>query len=234
MAGPLKGYLWSTASSYEYILGNYEDPATEAVFLSWLKPGSVFYDIGGNVGYHALTANRFITSGRIYSFEPLPAVRKIFETHIELNKKRISSDNISLLPFAISDSEKQVGFSDNPSRQEGNTYIKGSVVFTGAENKITVQCYSIDGLLKQGYDKPDIIKIDVEGAEYDVLQGALNTLQQHKPGILLATHDYHLPGVQEKCVHFLQQLGYRLKHTGSYNKQLEGLDDYIAIHESRL
>ena len=50
MAGPLKGYLWSTASSYDYILGEYEDPATLKLFMSWLKPDSVFYDVGANVG----------------------------------------------------------------------------------------------------------------------------------------------------------------------------------------
>ncbi len=234
MAGPLKGYLWSTSGSYEYILGNYEDPEVMKTFLSWLKTGSVYYDIGSNTGFYALTANRVIKSGKIYAFEPLPSVRLTFEDHIKLNSKLMGNNNISILPFAIADAEKQVQFSNNIMQTDGNTYIKGSPVFSSAKNKIAVQCYSVDGLLQQGYDKPDIIKIDAEGAEYDILQGAVNSLQQYKPYILLATHDWHLPGVKDKCVNFLQELGYRLQHTGNYNKQLEGLDDYIAIHESRL
>ncbi len=234
MAGPLKGWLWSTASSYEYILGDYEDPEVMAEFLSWLKPGSVVYDLGANIGFYSLTANRVITAGKIYSFEPLPSAREIFEKHIDLNKKLMTNNNIRLLPFGVSDQEKKVEFSNSVIQKEGNTYIKGSSVFTGTEDKITVQCYSIDELVKQGYDKPDIIKIDVEGAEYDVLKGAIETLQQYRPNIILATHDYHLPGVKDKCVHFLQELGYTLKHTGGYNKQLEGLDDYITIHQTRL
>lgn len=234
MNGPLKGYLWSTASNYEYILGNYEDPETMNTFLSWLKPGSVFYDLGGHTGYYALIANKFISSGSIYSFEPLPSAREIFEKHMLLNKRLMAADNIRLLPFAISGSDKQVEFSNNSLWEQGNTYISQSAIFTAAEDKITVQCRSIDGLLEKGYDKPDIIKIDVEGAEYDVLQGAVNSLQQYKPNILLATHDYHLPGVQEKCIQFLKHLGYTVKHTGHYNKQMQGLDDYIAIHQSRL
>ena len=234
MAGPLKGYLWSTAGSYEYILGNYEDPAALKTFLSWLKTNTVYYDVGANIGFHSLTANRFITTGKIYSFEPLPSARNQFEKHISLNKKFIRDNNIKLLPFAVSDTAKQVEFSNSKIAMDGNTYIKESPVFTGAAKKIIVQCYSIDGLLEQGYDKPDIIKIDVEGAEYDVLRGAINALQEYKPNILLATHDCHLPGVQESCVVFLKQLGYQLKHTGSHNKQLDGLDDYIAIHQSKL
>jgi len=234
MAGPLKGYLWTTASSYEYILGNYEDPETMNTFLLWLKDDTVYYDIGSNIGFHALTANQVITTGKIYAFEPSPTARTQFEKHISLNKKFIMQNNISLLPFAIADEEKQVEFSNSNMHNDGNTYIKESSVFAVSENKIEVHCYSVDGLIIQGYNKPDVIKIDVEGAEYDVLLGAINTLQQYKPNILLATHDCHLPGVQDNCVKFLQGLGYNLKHTGSHNKQLKGLDDYIAIHQSKL
>jgi len=234
MAGPLKGFLWSTSSSYEYILGIYEDPKTQQQLLSWLKPGSVFYDIGSNVGFHALLAARVIRTGIIYAFEPMPAVRKIFELHISLNKKMISSSNIRVLPFAIADSEKEVEFSNDDSHRDGNTYIPQSYVFTGTQNKIRVQCQSIDGLIGQGYEIPGIIKIDVEGAEYDVLLGAKNTLQQFRPHILLATHDCHLPGVQQKCVQLLEELGYHVQHTGTHNKHMAGLDDYIAIHKSTL
>jgi hypothetical protein len=39
--------------------------------------------------------------------------------------------------------------------------------------------------------------------------------------------------VQDKCVHFLQQLGYEMIHTGRHNKYMDGLDDYIAIHKSK-
>lgn len=234
MAGPLKGYRWSTTGSYEYILGNYEDPKTIDTFLSWLKPASVFYDLGANAGYFTLMANRVITEGKIYAFEPSPAARQLFEEHLKLNSAKITADNISLLPFAISDAENQIEFSDSNIQKEGNTYIKGSPIFSGTENKITVQCYSVDGLQQQGFERPDVMKIDVEGAEYDVLQGAVNTLQRYKPCILLATHDCHLPGVQVKCVQLLKQLGYIVKHTGNYNKQMDGLDDYIAIHPERL
>ena len=234
MKGPLKGYLWSTGSSYEYILGYYEDPETVKTFLSWLKPETVFYDLGGNAGFYALLANRFISSGRIYSFEPSPSAQRIFQEHVKRNSSFISNNNIRLLPYALSDSEKQVEFSNDRVQKEGNTYITESSVFSNAEDFLTIPCYSVDGLLKLKYDKPDVIKIDVEGAEYDVLKGAVNTLTLYKPNILLATHDCHLPGVKDKCLDLLRQLGYRLKHTGNHNKQLAGLDDYIAIHESRM
>ena len=234
MAGPLKGYLWTTSSSYDYILGSYEDAKTVDTFCSWLKPDTVFWDLGGNVGFYALMANRFIGTGKIYSFEPIPFVRSIFEQHVELNKKHIQHDNINILPFAISDHEREVAFSNDINQRDGNTYIKTAENFTNAKDSIIVKCHSIDELLKQGYDAPDIIKIDVEGAELDVLNGAINMLKQYKPNILLATHDCHLPGVNARCVQLLQELGYNVKHTGHYHKHLPGLDDYIAVHQTKL
>ena len=219
MSGPLKGYRWSTASSYEYILGNYEDSRTIDTFLSWLKPGSIFYDLGANAGF--------------YSFEPIPAVQERFQQHVKPNGQFIAHDNIRLLPYALSDTEKQVVFSNDPLQHDGNTYIGGSPVYNKAGTYLTVPCYSLDGLMKLEYSKPDVIKIDVEGAEYDVLKGAVDTLQQYKPNILLATHDCYVEGISGKCVAFLQQLGYQLTHTGGHNKQLAGLDDYIAVHKSR-
>jgi FkbM family methyltransferase len=234
MDGPLKGYLWSTSSSYDYILGQYEDPGTLKLFTSWLKTDAVFYDIGANVGFHSLLANLIINKGKIYAFEPMPFVREIFEEHIKRNRQHIINNQIQILPYAISDSEKEVEFSNDIKHRDGNTYIAASGIFSGTVDRIKLPCQSLDGLMKQGYEKPDIIKIDVEGAEYDVLVGAKNTLQQYQPNILLATHDCHLPGVQEKCLQFLEELGYRLTHTGQHNKHLAGLDDYIAIHKSKL
>lgn len=234
MAGPLKGYHWSTASSYDYILGEYEDPATLSKFISWLKPDSVFYDIGSNIGYHTLVANQLISNGKIYAFEPMPQIRAVFEKHLVLNKEFIGNSRIILSPLAISNHGGELIFSNDIRHRDGNTYIKASYVFAGAKDKFSAACQSIDNLVKLGYEKPDIIKIDVEGAEYDVLEGAENTLRAFKPHILLATHDCHLPGVQDRSVKFLEALGYTLQHTGNYHKYMEGLDDYIAIHSSKL
>jgi FkbM family methyltransferase len=234
MAGPLKGYLWSTGSSYDYIFGAYENPDTLKLFLKWLKPDTVFYDIGANVGFYSLTANTVINNGVIYAFEPMPLVRGIFEKHIELNKKLMPGNNINVFPFAVSDREGVVEFSNDSGYRDGNTYIKDSYVFLASDQKIKVACQSVDGFVEQGHKIPDIIKIDVEGAEFDVLLGAKKTLERFQPKIILSTHNCHLPGVQQKCVNFLKELGYRLQYMGNYNETMPGLDDYIAIHKTKI
>jgi FkbM family methyltransferase len=231
LAGSLKGYLWSTGYNHDYLAGDYEDETTLREFCSWLKPGTILYDLGANVGYFAILANKYISTGIIYSFEPIPYNTIIFKKHLELNKKKIRYNNIQLLEFAISDKEGEVSISHDRFAIEGNTYIKRSLTYINSTNTLQVKCYSIDGLLEKGYKRPDVIKIDVEGAEYDVLRGAEKTLTTYRPNILLATHDCHLPGVQKLCVDFLKGLGYELKLLGSYNKSITGLEDYIAIHK---
>jgi FkbM family methyltransferase len=229
-AGPLKGYKWSSIYNYEYLTGDYEDKETLKIFCSWLKEDTVLYDLGANVGYYAFIANQFIHQGKIYSFEPLPANIETFNAHLQLNKNRLPRTNITLLPYAVSDEEKEVVFSNNSKTIEGNTYID-SVLHATSSRDLLVKCFSIDGLVQQGYQVPHVLKIDVEGAEYDVLRGAENTIKKFRPNILLATHDCHLPGVQQQCLDLLIGLGYELTKLNCHNKSMPGLDDYIAIHK---
>jgi uncharacterized membrane-anchored protein len=98
---------------------------------------------------------------------------------------------------------------------------------------IKINTRSIDSLVKSGFRPPHVIKIDVEGAELDVLKGAAETLRTYKPHILLATHDGHLPGVKDACIALLASMGYTLQHTGFFNKHVAGHDDYIAIHKDK-
>jgi FkbM family methyltransferase len=233
MDGYLKGYLWTTERSYEYILGNYEDPETMRQLISWCKADAVFYDLGANIGYHALVANQFIKGGEIYAFEPIAENIALFEKHINLNKAKLNYNNINILPFAVADKTGELTFSDNKAEHDGNSYIPSSPVYQNAETKFTVMAYAIDDLVEDGYLPPAIIKIDVEGAELDVLKGAEETLKQYKPNIILATHDVHLPGVKSDCLKFLNELGYYVMAQSRHNMNIEGLEDFIAVHKDK-
>jgi FkbM family methyltransferase len=172
-AGPLKGYYWSIFSNYDYITGTYEDEATFDEIISWLKPDSVFYDIGANIGYYSFIANTKISTGKIYAFEPVQENIEMFNTHLILNRSKIAHQNIVLLPYAISDREQDVSFSNNKNMIEGNTYVNSLV--QNDPGRFTVKSFSVDALVAQGYEAPAVLKIDVEGAEFDVLFGASDT-----------------------------------------------------------
>lgn len=234
MRGYLKGYLWTTKRNYEYITGNYEDPHTLKQLVNWCKKDAVFYDIGANVGYHSFVANLFVTEGVIYSFEPLPFNIALFNRHLVLNKNKLKADNIRLLTFGITDETKELEFSGNEAAADGNTYIAASSVYRQSVNRISIQCFSIDELQEKAYEPPTIIKIDVEGAEYDVLKGAVHTIKKYRPNILLATHDCNLPGVRDKCINFLKELGYTVEPQSRHNMHMQGLEDFIAIHADKI
>jgi len=229
MAGTLRGYWFTTERSYEYLLGNYEDPTTLETFMSACGKGTVFYDLGAAAGYYTLIADRCIDAGTILCFEPFTANRDLLKAHLELNKERLKKSNgIRVLPYALSDENKTIAFSNDPVQTDGNTYIKTSPSFKENAEPLMVTAYALDNWVAAGNAPPNIIKIDVEGAEYDVLKGAEKTILQYRPLILLATHDCHLPGVKDKCISLLTGWGYKLQHTGNYNQQVGGLDDFIA------
>jgi FkbM family methyltransferase len=232
MVDPLKGYQWTTSRTYGYLLGTHESPEVMERFRSWLTPDSTFYDVGGNVGYFSFVASTVITRGRILAFEPMAANLAIFEEHLRRNRRRRGVDRITLIPCAVADREKTVQFTNDPVLTGSNTYVQSKFLKPTVE-KIDVRCVSIDGLVAQGNPPPDVIKIDVEGAEFDVLRGAEQTLRAHRPHLLLATHDVHVPGIDRQCVEFLKDLGYQLAHTGEFTPRMQGLDDYIATHPAR-
>ena len=70
-----------------------------------------------------------------------------------------------------------------------------------------VRVYSIDDLVANGAAPPHVIKCDIEGAEFEALQGAINTLRTHHPTIFLSFHERQ---IQQNCCTLLADLGYQL------------------------
>ena len=80
-----------------------------------------------------------------------------------------------------------------------------------ASGDVEVRTETLDDLVSSGQvPPPDFVKMDVEGAEHDVLTGAVSVLQKHKPVILLSTHG---TVVHDRCCSFLRELGYELRIT---------------------
>ena len=223
--GPLKGKKWLLeVPDNSCILGCYEEENVKEV-IKYSKPGQVIYDIGANAGYFSLLFSSLVSdSGRVISFEALPRNCDILKDHLNLN--RLS--NIKLVEGCVSDHEGEIEFSDHPNPVV-NTYLSRSPVFAGSK-KITVPCHSLDALIGSLSIPPaDIIKIDVEGAEYDVLKGAAELLHKYRPVILLALHDNHNPGVSSRCIEFLRSQNYRVVTTRKDEKNK--MEDLIALPE---
>ena len=194
--GPLKGDRWLLATRSSFFFGTYE-PAQTALFCKVVKPGDVVYDIGAHFGYYALLASKLVgTEGRVLAFEPSPPNLARLYRHIELNR----CSNVQVLELAVSDREGSAHFETRTGSGLGHLAPDGPV-----EVKVT----RLDAL--QGYPLPNVMKIDVEGAEVGVLQGATSLLAAAKPTIFLSLHADDL---KKACLEILAGYGYTFQDIG--------------------
>lgn len=207
--GPNKGLLWkfSKNSNNEFILGTWEMPMQE-VFQRYVKANDVVYDLGAHQGFLALIVSRLVgEKGKVYAFEPLPANFDFLKENVRIN----NITNCIAFYGAVSDKPGIVNFSTSEA-DVSNTDITSSLESKEGRKYVEVPAFSLDNLLASGsLTPPQFIKIDVEGAELDVLKGASRLLKELSPLVYLETHNIHNPGVDSACRDFLVSIGYGIK-----------------------
>jgi FkbM family methyltransferase len=197
LQGKLRGKKWIVNSGvHGYWLGSYEYEKRRA-FEAAVSPGSVVFDIGAHAGFYTLLASELVGStGKVVAFEPLPRNLAFLRSHLDLN----AVDNAEVIAAAVSDVDGAVGFQDGPDSSTG---------FISSSGGRRVAAVSLDALVHEGnIPRPDFLKIDVEGAEMDVLRGGRRTLEEGSPALFLATHG---KDVHASCCEFLKSLGYALE-----------------------
>jgi FkbM family methyltransferase len=147
------------------------NPAEYAAFREAVRPGDVVLDVGANVGAYAVLFGQWVgPSGVVYAFEPDPRAFDGLERQIALNdavgrvrgvRAAASNRSRSSVPFLLAPSPGVGRLIDG--REPGAS--------------IDVRTMSIDDFCEQTGVAPSVIKIDVEGAELDVLAGARRTIQ---------------------------------------------------------
>jgi FkbM family methyltransferase len=209
MGGPLRGYRWRFGSrtNNEMILGTWE-PEMQDIFSRYIEPGHVVYDLGAHQGFLSALAGKIVgNNGNVYSFEPFPYNFQFLRDNINLNHPC----NVTLFAAAVSDKAGTLAFS-NSIHDTANTYLKQSPEFN--DNVLQVKAVSLDELLEDKTIRPpDFIKIDVEGAELDVLHGAQKLFSSYNPVVYLETHNVHNAGVDQRCLDWFNERGYAIKET---------------------
>jgi len=209
MTGPLRGKRWlSTSATHGCWLGTYEIELQRLIHAA-VKPGQVFYDVGANVGFFSLLASAAVAPlGQVIAFEPLPRNLELLRANLALNDVR----NVLIHEAAVADCPGHARFTDDASPSMGRMTT---------DEGITVPTVAIDDLVAAGtLPPPDVIKMDIEGAESLALAGAHDTLLQHRPLLYLSTHGFRQ---HEACCSFLEKLGYtiRLRRDGARDGQYE-------------
>jgi FkbM family methyltransferase len=144
------------------------NPDEYAAFRNDVSPGDVVFDIGANLGAYTLLFGQWVgTGGRVYSFEPARDARLGLEQHVLMNGLR---DRVVVRPEAISGSEGTGQFLSSGT-SGANRLTSGP-----AGEGCAVRTTTIDAVCSSLGLRPRLIKVDVEGAELDVLRGARQTI----------------------------------------------------------
>ncbi len=168
-----------------------------------LKEDSVSIDIGANIGTHSLFMAKISPKGKVFAFEPSR------ETYRLLLKNSEGVHNLFPANLAISN---KCGFatfykaSDNAYSGLKDTQIKPII---GAENVLTTQLDKFISLFN--LKKIDFVKIDVEGFDDEVIEGALSTFSIYKPIVLVEISEgKNLNPNPAKTIERMTQLGYEV------------------------
>jgi FkbM family methyltransferase len=198
MARPLRGYWWLPSSRgkvLRILRGAYE-PEQTAHFVRWVRPGSTVIDIGAHVGYYTLLASILAgDKGSVWAFEPEPTNAAFLRRHMWLNH----CSNVHVEELAVSDASGSARFGLGKGSGTGHLDHNGNI------NVKTVRLADFCAL--RGIT-PTALKIDVEGAEAAVLEGARELIETARPVIFLSTHG---PQVHRQCLDWLRAAGYSVK-----------------------
>jgi len=192
-----------------FVTGIYEP--NEFHFLSsFLGSGMTVIDVGANMGLYTLfAAQRVGEQGRVVSLEPSSREYSALLHNVELNQFR----NVMALPVAASDS---CGTQDLLiamfERSGHNTLGNFGYDTTALDHRQTVQTITLDSLVDENaFERVDLIKMDIEGAELAALKGARRLLSMYRPTLLLELSDRALKyqnATSQEIHSFLSGAGY--------------------------
>jgi len=140
------------------------EPETFKFIMKQIKNSKVFIDVGANIGGYAIRAAKYC---KVYAIEPLPRNYKILKINEKLNNVKINSFNI-----AAGNKNGKVKL-----YYEQGDYIRPSIKYLRS-NFMELEMKLLDEIINE--ESIDLIKIDVEGAEDLVLEGARNCLRRTK------------------------------------------------------
>jgi FkbM family methyltransferase len=207
-AAGLKLAGW-VAADPDFGRGVYELPIQDAIATA-LSDGDVFYDVGANIGFFSLIAARAVGSGgHVYAFEPVPRNAAAIRRSLALN----GFDRIDVYAVAV-------GARSGRSALRLARHIGGAALVSTDPppdlcGELAVDVVALDeAIARWRLRPPSLVKIDVEGAELEVLQGMTRTLQTVRPTVIYEIDAAAVESLERKAAAlagFMKAFDYDLK-----------------------
>lgn len=206
LGGENKGCRWSLASwGSGYGTGRREQ-AQMRMFAALIRPGDVVWDVGAHHGYVTLLAARQVGAhGRVHAFEPSERSRRLLQRHLRWNQV----SNVTVEPYAI-------GSADGTARFGGGETSKQHRLGAGEE---TVEVRTMSTLLSSGERRrPNFLKVDVEGAEGQLLETGREVLPPAARMVIAV----HSRAAYEQCAAVLRGAGFRIYESSRLERRKAG------------
>lgn len=232
--------LWAArhARSTSYVIKNFRGNASFRCFLQehmggqiffkgsysgcqltlverFLPNDGVFLDVGANQGEFSITAARVVSRGKVIAFEPVSEYRERLLANIKLNQ----FENVHVVAAALGEQEGELPIYDHAGSFSDGTRHEGlpTLFISGTRSNPVeiVVVKRLDDVLKDlGISRVDVIKLDIEGAEWIALRGAVKTLAICRPILILEIGRETCLGAgytPEALVDWLTSQGYRVE-----------------------
>jgi FkbM family methyltransferase len=151
-----------------------------------LSEGAVFLDVGAHIGYFSIKASpRVGKTGKVLAFEPNPETLKLLRDNVTVNQ----AANVIVEPIACISREQTLTFWASASFNTGMSSLSrenADITYKEPPRPYQVRGRPIDNVIREmNPARIDAIKVDVEGAEVEVLRGALETLRRFHPKLVI-------------------------------------------------
>jgi FkbM family methyltransferase len=194
--GPAAGLrLHAGDASVAIALGTHERAVQDAL-VRHLEAGAVFFDVGANRGALTLLGGRLVgEGGTVVALEPLPENATALRANVALNLL----ENVRVV-------EAAAGAVDGTARLYRAADHSAASLMQPTADAIDVAVVALDDAIDRAeLPAPDVLKIDVEGAELDVLRGLERQLRARHPVVICELH-----GTKDAFERYMTGLGYRV------------------------
>lgn len=212
--GPLKGLSWFVKKEHQFWmpLGVYEGQTADWLSSNIGGDDAVLFDIGANAGYFTLLGCR--KGAKVIAFDPVQSNVEAISRNLSLNR----FDNAIVEQIALSNRNGEAAFvieSNNANSHLANvdiTHAKSNMV-----QQIVIPVMTLDDYCNINSLQPTVIKLDVEGAEVDVLLGADLTIKSKKAKWIISTHGEEL---FLNCRKIMEAAGYKVESLAGFHHEL--------------
>ena len=211
-------------------------------YESVLEPGMNAIDVGAHAGRHSVELVRCVSGGKVIAYEPIP---DMYERLIELcNENAALGSALEVYPYALSNSEGTIDFCIAEDAPWYSGILERQYDMPTRVRHISVESHKLDNLIDESLPI-HYIKIDTEGAEWEVLKGAVQLIKRCRPFISFEFGEcsYRNYEVDPKDVfEFFERSGYRLyditgklldKEAFSKSSVDQHVWDYLAIPKEK-